>query len=83
MTEYRTECDGWAAVWRMDHTRIRMMHVSAPLTGQPPLMAVDIPAAAPDLVIVRERFPNLSRLWDAVRHDYWCHLAEPKAGSTL
>ncbi|MBF6202121.1 hypothetical protein [Nocardia cyriacigeorgica] len=82
MTEYRTECDGWAAVWRMDQARIQMMHVGATVPGRPPLMAVDAPAAAPDLVIARELFPGLSRLWDAVRNDYWRHIVGPRAGST-
>ncbi|MFD4407629.1 hypothetical protein ACFWPH_33170 [Nocardia sp. NPDC058499] len=82
MTEYRTECDGWAAVWRMDHARIHMMHVGAAGPGRPPLMEVDAPAAAPDLVIARELFPSLTRLWDAVRSDYWRHIVGPRAGST-
>lgn len=80
MTEYRTECDGWVAAWRPEHTCIRMMHVSTTTSRRAPLMAVDTPAAAPDLVIAREQFPNLARLWDAVRHDYWRHLVGPTAG---
>lgn len=81
MTEYRTECDGWTAVWRMDHARIRLMRVGASLPGRPPVLVADASTAAPDLVIAREQFPNLSRLWDAVRHDYWHHLVGPRAGS--
>jgi hypothetical protein len=31
-------------------------------------------AAAPDLAEMRERFPKLSRLWDAIRQEYWAEL---------
>ena len=74
MTEHRTEFDGWAAVWLLDHARIRMMRVDATIGGQPPLLVVDVPTTAPDLVTARERFPRLTGLWDAVRRDYWDHL---------
>lgn len=79
MTEHRTECDGWAAVWLLDHARIRMMRVGATLGGQPPLLMVDAPAAAPDLVTAREQFPRLTGLWDAVRRDYWHHVVGPSS----
>lgn len=82
MTEYRTECDGWMVVWQMDHACIRLMCVAATVPGRLPLLMAEAPAAAPDLVIAREQFPNLTRLWDAVRHDYWRHLAGPRTGST-
>ncbi|WP_280426375.1 hypothetical protein [Nocardia carnea] len=82
MTEYRTECGGWAAVWRVDRARIYLMHVAATMPGRPPVVAIDAPAAAPDLVSAREQFPSLARLWDAVRHDYWRHLVGPTAGGT-
>ncbi|WP_028478914.1 hypothetical protein [Nocardia sp. CNY236] len=76
MIEYRTECDGWTAVWRWDNARIRIMRVATTAPG-PPLIAIDTPTAAPDLVTSRERFPKLDRLWDAVRRDYWRHVCVP------
>lgn len=79
MTEYRTDCDGWAAVWRLDHTCIRMIRIGTSTPGRTPLISVHFPAVATDLVTAREQFPSLSRLWDAVRQDYWRHLPEALA----
>ena len=80
MTEDRTECDGWTAIWRIDHARIRMMHVATTTPGPRPLLTADTPTTAPDLVIAREQFPNLAHLWDAVRAEYWRRLATLAAG---
>lgn len=46
-----------------------------------PLLNVDVTAAAPDLADVREKYPNLSRLWDAVRHEYWAEVITPQEHS--
>ncbi|WP_157124183.1 hypothetical protein [Nocardia pseudovaccinii] len=62
--------DSWLAVWRLDQHRIRIMLVHN-LFESKTLISVRNPAAAPDLVQMREQFPKLSRLWDAVRHEYW------------
>lgn len=35
------------------------------------LFSVAALAAAPDLAEMRERFPKLSGLWDAIRREYW------------
>lgn len=70
MSEHRTEVEGWAADWRIDHHRIRIMLVCN-ISGQNPLISADAPATAPDLARMRERFPHLSPLWDAIRHAYW------------
>jgi hypothetical protein len=81
MSEHRTEVDGWIAEWRLDHHHIRMMLVCN--TSQPqPLLSVTIPAAAPDLAYLREQYPHLSRLWDAIRHQYWAHLLHPASVHT-
>ncbi|MEV4129382.1 hypothetical protein [Nocardia sp. NPDC049707] len=70
MSEHRTEVGGWVAQWRIDHHHIRIMLVRN--TSEPhPLMSVSAPSAAPDLVRMRERFPEITPLWDAIRHEYW------------
>lgn len=74
MSEHRTEVDGWLAVWRIDGYRIRMMLVRN--GSEKPLISFNT-ASAPDLVQMRERFPELSRLWDAIRHAYWTEVAPP------
>lgn len=76
MSKHRIEVDGWLAEWRLDHHRIQMLLVRN--TSEPdPLMSVTVPAAAPDLAQMRERFPNLSPLWDAIRHEYWTESLSP------
>lgn len=80
MSEHRTEVDGWQAIWRLDRHRIRMMLVRN-ASDSLPLMSVTNPAAAPDLAQMREQFPQLSRLWDAVRHEYWTECLAPQEHS--
>ncbi|WP_157224203.1 hypothetical protein [Nocardia paucivorans] len=67
---HRTEVDVWQAIWFLERRRIRTIRVdniSEPRT----LLSVTIPADAPDLADMRERLPNLTPLWDAVRHEFW------------
>jgi hypothetical protein len=45
------------------------------------LMSVTTPAAAPDLAHVREQFPKLSRLRDAIRHAYWTEFLVPQCSA--
>jgi hypothetical protein len=80
MSERRTEVDGWQAIWRLDHHRIRMMLVRNASESQP-LMSVTAADTAPDLAQMREQFPKLSRLWDAVRHEYWAECLAPQKHS--
>jgi hypothetical protein len=77
MSEHRTEVDGWQAIWLLDRQCIRMMLVCN-IFESTPLMSSPSPAAAPDLVQMREQFPKLSRLWDAVRHEYWTESLAPQ-----
>ncbi len=70
MSEQYTERDGWAARWRLDKHYIRIMVVRR-VSDPEPLVSATGPASAPDLAEMRERFPNLSRLWDAIRQEYW------------
>ncbi|MFI6364433.1 hypothetical protein ACIBG0_16970 [Nocardia sp. NPDC050630] len=76
MSEHRTEVDGWQAIWRIDRCCIRMMLVRN-LSESETLISMSSVDVAPDLVQVRERFPELSRLWDAVRHEYWVESLGP------
>lgn len=76
--ERRTEAGGWLAVWRLVQCSARIMeisHVSAPT--EPPRHRSESFSAAPDLADARERFPNLSPLWDAIRAEYWSELSAP------
>ncbi|MFJ1457086.1 hypothetical protein [Nocardia sp. N2S4-5] len=77
MSDRRTEVDGWQAIWRIDRHRIRMLLVRN-LSESQPLLSVPAPATAPDLVQMREQFPERSRLWDAIRHEYWTEFSAPQ-----
>ena len=78
MGEHRTEVDGWLAEWRIDHHQIRMMLVR---NGSEKPLLLCTAASAPDLAQMRERFPELSRLWDAIRHEYWAEFTPPRRNS--
>ena len=73
MDEHRTEVDGWFTVWLIVRyaPRIMLVHKTADIQ---PLVSSESLAAAPDLVQMRERFPRLEQLWDAVQHEYWAEL---------
>lgn len=76
--EYRTEVDGATAEWRVDHDCIRITLVRS--GTEKPLVSCTA-ASAPDLVQMREQFPELSRLWNAIRHEYWAEVAPPLRNS--
>ena|GEM_PF-4590024 len=73
MDEHRTEVDGWLTVWLIVRHVPRMMLLRK-LSETRPIASSDTPAAAPDLAQMRERFPRLDKLWDAVQHEYWAEL---------
>ncbi|MFI6957073.1 hypothetical protein ACIBJI_26860 [Nocardia sp. NPDC050408] len=81
MRERRAEVDGWVAIWKIDHWSIRIMLVRSLIDSARPLLNVDVEAAAPDLADMREKYPNLSRLWNAVRHEYWAEVITPQEHS--
>ncbi|WP_280274087.1 hypothetical protein [Nocardia wallacei] len=81
MCERRTEAGEWLAVWRLDHWRIRVLLVCGRTGDERPLLRAHAPAHAPDLAEVRERFPDLSMLWNAIRHEYWTETITPQAHS--
>ncbi len=57
-------------MWQRDGERIRIVRVRN-LADDRTVVAVGDLGAAPDLADMRERFPELSALWDVVRHQFW------------
>lgn len=70
MSDYCTKADNWEALWRIDHGNIRILVVSN-VSDTFTLLSPTVPDNAPDLVQMREDFPRLSPLWDAIRQRYW------------
>lgn len=76
---YRTEIDGMQATWRLDHHRILIVSVND-ATGSSSLVVLGS-GDNPDLVQARERWPQLTTLWDAIRHDFWAELTTARTHS--
>ena len=70
-----TECDGVAANWTLNRHTILINGVYD-TTENVPVVSLD-DGACPDLVDARSQWPQLTRLWDAVRHDYWAVIVRP------
>ncbi|WP_328391466.1 hypothetical protein [Nocardia sp. NBC_00416] len=68
----RTVAGEWRAVWCRDQRGIRITEVRHASGARLPIAAGE---AAPDLADMRERFPDLAPLWDAVRHHFWTQTA--------
>lgn len=66
---HETRADGWSATWQLHHGRLRITLVRR-VSENEPLLSSPL-ATAPDLTVLRERHPELSRLWDEVRADFW------------
>ena len=62
------------AIWRLRQQQIAIMRLQTP---DDEIVVSFEPGPYPDLAEARERFPRLTRLWDAVRHQYWAQLAPP------
>ncbi|WP_280334912.1 hypothetical protein [Nocardia wallacei] len=60
---------GWLAEWRLHRDRIRIALVRSE-TDAEPVFASSL-TLAPDLVQMRELFPDLGPLWDAIHDDFW------------
>ncbi|WP_280397430.1 hypothetical protein [Nocardia carnea] len=60
----------WRAVWQRDQQRIRIIRVRNSADDRT-LLATTDSETAPDLADMRERFPELSALWDEIRHQFW------------
>jgi hypothetical protein len=66
----RTEVDGLRVTWRLiQHHLIAIMAVNRACDASPVVSFG--PDHFPDLVQARELFPELAKLWDAVRHEFW------------
>lgn len=68
------EVGEWRAVWRRDRQRIRIIRVRN-VADDRTVVSVSDPRCAPDLAEMRERFPELSALWDVIRHQFWARRA--------
>ncbi|MBF6176025.1 hypothetical protein [Nocardia blacklockiae] len=73
-TTHVTECDGleasWTLIWR--GAEIEGIAVTGVYDTADDLPVVSIGQAPyPDLAEARRRWPRLTDLWDAVRHDFW------------
>lgn len=77
MHEHRTEVDDWTAVWLIVRHAPRMMLVSKSSETEA-LTCSETPITAPDLAQMREQFPRLEKLWDAVQHEFWSELFPPQ-----
>jgi hypothetical protein len=77
---HETEADGFRATWRLDHHRISIMFVHNASDSTP--IASFTPGRYPDLAQAREQLPEMTKLWDAVRHDFWTELLPHQRHST-
>jgi hypothetical protein len=68
-----TEVDGLEASWTLDDHEIGIVGVYD-TSGNLPVVSIDH-GSYPDLAEARERWPKLTRLWNAVRHDFWSEIA--------
>lgn len=59
---------GYEATWCLSGHAIRILRVRTE-TGTP--LASGGTASELDLADMRDRFPELTPLWDAVRHQFW------------
>ena len=66
------ELGEWRVVWRRDRNRVRIVRLRNTVEDRT-VLAVTDPDTAPDLAEMRERFPELGALWDAVRHQFWAY----------
>ena len=63
-----TESGRWLVLWRLDRHCVRIIEVRDEYGGP-------VKVAGADLAEMRERYPDLTPLWDAVRHDLWTSVA--------
>ncbi|WP_174189769.1 hypothetical protein [Nocardia barduliensis] len=73
----RTEAGGLRATWLpfQNHLiSIVAVHETASAT---PIVSFG-PEDFPDLAQARELLPEMAKLWDAVRHDFWTKLIPPQ-----
>ncbi|MEU6561744.1 hypothetical protein [Nocardia nova] len=79
MSIYLTEAAGWQAIWRRNPDQIRILAVHEIPSAAALFTAPE--TIAPDLAEMRDRMPELSPLWDAIRHEYWAGLTSDRPQS--
>ncbi|BDT91266.1 MULTISPECIES: hypothetical protein [Nocardia] len=76
---HHTEVDGVRVTWRfVQHHLIAIVAVDKTCDASP--VASFGPGNYPDLAQARELLPELTRLWDAVRREFWAKLIPPLCG---
>ncbi|MBF6079607.1 hypothetical protein ABZ894_28360 [Nocardia beijingensis] len=71
-----TEVDGIRVTWRfVQHHLIAIVAVDNASDASPVVSFG--PGNYPDLAQARELLPELARLWDAVRREFWAKLIPP------
>lgn len=71
-----TEVDGVCVTWRFVHHHLIAIVAVDKASDASPLVAFG-PGNYPDLAQARELLPELTRLWDAVRREFWDKLIPP------
>ncbi|MFE7740725.1 hypothetical protein [Nocardia sp. NPDC057455] len=78
MEEMRlTEAGGLRATWRLFHDHLISIVAVHDASGATPIVSFG-PDDFPDLAQARELLPELNKLWDAVRHDFWTKIIPPR-----
>ncbi|MGV9816974.1 hypothetical protein [Nocardia xishanensis] len=72
----RTEADGLRATWRPFQDYLISIVAVHEESGTTPIVSFG-PEGFPDLAQARELLPEMNKLWDAVRHDFWTKLIPP------
>ncbi|MBY8855819.1 hypothetical protein K7711_04955 [Nocardia sp. CA2R105] len=73
---HHTEAGGFQAMWRLDRHIVGIMRISN--TSDDSVVASFDPDPFPDLAQVREQYPALEQLWNAIRHAFWSELLPPQ-----
>ncbi|WP_330230650.1 hypothetical protein OHA40_32685 [Nocardia sp. NBC_00508] len=72
----RTEVDGLRVTWGLVQHHLIAIVAVHDASDASPVVAFS-PGNYPDLAQARELLPELARLWDAVRHEFWAKLIPP------
>jgi hypothetical protein len=72
----RTEAEGLGVTWRLLQDHLSSILAVHNTCDTAPIVSFG-PDTYPDLVQARELFPEMTNLWDAVRHDFWARLIPP------
>ncbi|MBY8856394.1 hypothetical protein K7711_07895 [Nocardia sp. CA2R105] len=73
----RTEVDGLRVTWRLIRHHIIAVIAVNYARDATPVVSFG-PDHFPDLAQVRELFPELAKLWDEVRHEFWTSFIPPQ-----